>query len=120
MLSFNSALLAALSLPLIPLAHGQLFTVNCQPLTIQRSDPIVSPGTMSGHVHAVIGGTGFQQTMSATTAPDSSDTTCDKKLDHSNYWQPQLYHERTDGTFELITFQGSVSTWQVNKLLESS
>lgn len=108
--SFNSAILAALSLPLIRFAHGQLFTVNCQPLTIQRSDPIVSPGTMSSHVHAVIGGTGFQQTMSATTAPNSLDTTCDKKLDHSNYWQPQLYHERTDGTFELITFQGSVST----------
>ena len=108
--SFNSALLAALSLPLIRLAHGQIFTVNCQPLTIQRGDPIISPGVISAHVHAVIGGTAFQETMSLTTAVDAKDTTCDKKLDHSNYWQPQLYHERTDGTFELITFQGSVST----------
>lgn len=107
--SLNAVLLSALGLPLIRFAHGQIFTVNCQPLTIQRSDPIVSPGTLSSHVHAVIGGTAFQQTMGPTTAPNAKDTTCDKKLDHSNYWQPQLYHERTDGTFELITFQGSVS-----------
>ncbi|RQM08045.1 hypothetical protein DH86_00001380 [Scytalidium sp. 3C] len=84
-----------------------MFTVSCNPLSIQRSDPIVSPGGYSSHVHAVIGGTGFNQTMSATEAPDSSDTTCDKKLDHSNYWQPQLYHHRSDGQFELIPFQGS-------------
>lgn len=107
--SFNSILFVALSLPIGQLVHGQLFTVNCQPLTIQRSDPIISPGATSAHVHAVIGGTAFQQTMSQTTAVNAKDTTCDKKLDNSNYWQPQLYHQRTDGQFELITFQGSVS-----------
>lgn len=109
MSSFNSALLAALSLSLIRLAHGQIFTVNCQPLTIQRGDPIVSPGVISSHVHAVIGGTAFQDTMGLTTAVKAKDTTCDKKIDHSNYWQPQLYHRMANGSFELITFQGSVS-----------
>lgn len=108
--SLNSSLLAALALPLIRLAHGQIFTVNCQPLTIQRGDPIISPGTISAHVHAVIGGTAFQDTMGLTTAVDAKDTTCDKKLDHSNYWQPQLYHHMSNGSFELITFQGSVSS----------
>jgi hypothetical protein len=107
--SLNSALLAALSLPLIKLAHGQIFTVNCQPLTIHRGDPIISPGTISAHVHAVIGGTAFQQTMGLDTAVNAKDTTCDKKIDKSNYWQPQLYHQRTDGSFELIHFQGTVS-----------
>lgn len=107
--SINSVLVAALGLPLARLVHGQIFTVNCQPLTIQRGDPIISPGVLSSHVHAVIGGTGFQQTMSQTTAPDSPGTTCDRQLDHSNYWQPQLYHHRSDGQFEPITFQGSVS-----------
>ncbi|RYP52177.1 hypothetical protein DL768_002619 [Monosporascus sp. mg162] len=34
------------------------FTINCQPLTVQRRDPIVSPGAdLSDHVHSVIGGT---------------------------------------------------------------
>ncbi|KFX89425.1 hypothetical protein O988_00501 [Pseudogymnoascus sp. VKM F-3808] len=105
--SLNSALFAALSLPLIKLAHGQIFTVNCQPLTIHRGDPIISPGTISAHVHAVIGGTAFQQTMGLDTAVNAKDTTCDKKIDKSNYWQPQLYHQRTDGSFELIHFQGT-------------
>lgn len=36
-------------------AFGDTFTVNCQPLTIQRSDPIVSPGAPSAHLHSVIG-----------------------------------------------------------------
>jgi hypothetical protein len=107
--SFFPALFAALALPVVQLAHGQLFTVNCQPLSIQRADPIIFPGQISPHVHAVIGGTAFQQTMSATTAPNAADTTCDKKLDKSNYWQPQLYHLRTDGQFDMVTFQGSVS-----------
>ena len=97
-------------LVLLPaLANAQLFTVNCSPLTIQRSDPIVSPGKPSGHVHAVIGGTAFQQTMSATTAVDAKLTTCDKKVDKSNYWVPQLYHIRPDSKFEIVEFQGSVS-----------
>ena len=107
--SFNTLLVAALDLTIVHLAHSQLFTVNCQPLTIERSDPIVSPGAASGHVHAVIGGTAFQRTMSQTTAVNAKKTTCDKTLDKSNYWQPQLYHQRTDGQFELVTFQGSVS-----------
>ncbi|OBT70619.1 hypothetical protein VF21_10349 [Pseudogymnoascus sp. 05NY08] len=105
--SFNSALIAALGLPLIKLAHGQIFTVNCQPLTIQRGDPIINPGAISAHVHAVIGGTAFQQTMGLNTALNAKDTTCDKKIDKSNYWQPQLYHQNSDGSFDLIHFQGS-------------
>lgn len=98
-----------LLLPLVRLADGQLFTVNCAPLTIERSDPVVSPGIVSGHVHAIIGGTAFQRTMSQTTAVNARTTTCDKKLDKSNYWVPQLYHIRGDGKFEIVEFQGSVS-----------
>ncbi|KAH8820776.1 hypothetical protein F5884DRAFT_745119 [Xylogone sp. PMI_703] len=105
--SLTSIVLAALTLRIAQLANAQLFTVSCNPLTIQRSDPIVSPGVASGHVHAVVGGTAFQRTMSTTTAVNAKDSTCDKKLDKSNYWQPQLYHHRSDGQFELIEFQGS-------------
>ncbi|KAG0645134.1 hypothetical protein D0Z07_9069 [Hyphodiscus hymeniophilus] len=107
MVSSIPTLFAALALPLVPLVQAQLFTVNCQPLSIQRADPIISPGVVSAHTHAVIGGTAFQQTMSTTTAVNAQDTTCDKKLDKSNYWQPLLYHHRSDGQFEAVTFQGS-------------
>jgi hypothetical protein len=118
--SFNYALIAALGLPLIKLAHGQIFTVNCQPLTIQRGDPIISPGAISAHVHAVIGGTAFQQTMGLNTAVNAKDTTCDKKIDKSNYWQPQLYHQNSDGSFNLIHFQGSVSAWETETCAKQS
>ena len=98
---------AVLLLP--ALANAQLFTVNCSPLTVQRTDPIVNPGELSGHVHSVIGGTAFQKTMNDTTAVDAKLTTCDKKVDKSNYWVPQLYHIRSDDKFEIVEFQGSVS-----------
>lgn len=90
--------------------HSQLFTVNCAPLTIQRGDPIVTPGVISPHVHIVVGGTAFQQSLPNDVARRAKATTCDKILDKSNYWQPQLYHQRRDGTFEIVTMQGIVST----------
>ena len=86
----------------------RLFLVGCAPLTIQRGDPIVFPGQISPHVHAVVGGTGFALKQSNADAVASKATTCDKILDNSNYWQPQLYHERKDGKFEIVTFQGMV------------
>lgn len=89
--------------------QAQLFTVNCATLTIQRGDPIVAPGGLSPHVHVVTGGTAFQFTETNAQARNAKATTCDKLLDKSNYWQPQLYHQRTDGRFELVTMQGNVS-----------
>ena len=84
------------------------FTVNCQPLTIQRGDPIIFPGQISPHVHIVTGGTAFALRQSNEEAVAAKATTCDKVLDNSNYWQPQMYHERKDGKFELVKMQGNV------------
>lgn len=100
------ALLAAF-LPAVS-AQGGLFIVQCGPLTIQRGDPIVSPGQISSHVHAVVGGTAFDLEMSNEDARNSKSTTCNKLLDKSNYWQPQLYHQDRDGKFELIKLLGIV------------
>ena len=51
--------------------------------------------------------------LSASCAPDaalaSNATTCDKKLDHSNYWVPMLYHQNEDGRFEMVNWRGTVS-----------
>ena len=102
------SLWASLVLGFIHGSYGQLFTVNCDPLTIQRSDPVVFPGIVSPHVHVVTGGTAFQQTESSQTAINAKATTCDKTLDHSNYWQPQLYHQNANGTFNLVYMQGNV------------
>jgi hypothetical protein len=36
--------------------------VSHGPLTATRLDPIVSPGAISGHVHAIVGGSNFGPT----------------------------------------------------------
>lgn len=97
-------------------AFGDTFVVNCNPLTIQRSDPIVSPGVPSTHVHAVVGGNAFNRNMTHKyDAVNSKATTCDKKLDHSSYWVPQLYAIRPqDKKFEMVHFNGAVcDTWRI-------
>ncbi|KAG5922085.1 hypothetical protein E4U53_003734 [Claviceps sorghi] len=85
---------------------GQLFTISCEPLATFRGDPIFSFGTVSSHVHAIVGGTRFSIDLTNEQARHALATTCDKKLDKSNYWQPQLYHERHDGKFEMVEMQG--------------
>jgi len=82
-------------------ANG-IFTVNCHALTIQRSDPIVNPGVPGTHTHSVIGGNAFRRTMPGRFAENATKTTCDKALDHSNYWVPSLYHFRSDNMWELV------------------
>ncbi|UNI22897.1 hypothetical protein JDV02_008740 [Purpureocillium takamizusanense] len=108
-MTYTSVSLAIAGLILSPLTMAQLFTVNCEPLTIQRGDPIVDPGVLSSHVHAVVGGTAFALSQSNEAAKAARATTCDKILDNSNYWQPQLYHQRRDGKFEIVNFQGAAA-----------
>lgn len=103
--------LVASSLLLLPrLASGQgnEFTLSCLPLTYQRSDPILFPGVASPHTHVVVGGTNFNRTMAPALATSAQNTTCSVNIDRSNYWQPLLYHLRSDGQFEAIPFQGNV------------
>jgi hypothetical protein len=61
--TLSKAAVTASALALLTgMANGQVaFTVNCAPLTIQRADPIVNPGEISGHVHAVVGGKCFAE-----------------------------------------------------------
>ncbi|KAL5041253.1 hypothetical protein BDW71DRAFT_201527 [Aspergillus fruticulosus] len=50
---------------------------SCLPLTTQLSDPIVTPGRESSHMHVVTGGTAFQRTMGMQTAWNARETTCE-------------------------------------------
>jgi len=110
-------LLVALIAILVPLASctptQQVFTLNCVPLTIQRSDPIVDPGIPGAHVHSVIGGNAFQRTMGPLDALKATQTTCNKALDKSNYWVPQLYHQRADKMWEMVEYTGSAVYYQL-------
>ncbi|KAH8691567.1 hypothetical protein BGW36DRAFT_400817 [Talaromyces proteolyticus] len=87
--------------------HSCEFTLSCDVLTIQRGDPVISPGVISNHTHVVVGGTAFNRSMSQDAAPNALGTTCSVAIDRSNYWQPLLYHIRSDGGFEAVNFQGN-------------
>jgi hypothetical protein len=50
--------------------------------------------------------------MGPKDALKANSTTCDKAIDHSNYWVPQLYHQRSDGKWELVTWRGSAVYYQ--------
>jgi len=98
---------AILSVSLVSCLDGDTFVVSCAPLTIQRSDPIVSPGLPGAHVHSIIGGNAFKRVMGPMDTLKANETTCIFALDHSNYWVPSLYHQRADGMWELVEFRGS-------------
>ncbi|KAL4915442.1 hypothetical protein BDW62DRAFT_212691 [Aspergillus aurantiobrunneus] len=85
------------------------FSFSCLPLTMQLSDPIVSPGEPSSHTHVVTGGTGFQRTMDMRTARNASGTACEVAIDKSNYWIPALYHAARNGSFEMVEYEWSAS-----------
>jgi hypothetical protein len=104
----HRSLVAALLLLLFNIITGHHFTVSCDLLTIQFSDPIFSPGEPGPHVHTVIGGTAFNRSETPEEAVAAQATTCDKILDHSNYWQPQLYHTDQNGLFNLVPVQQTV------------
>ncbi|KAI1825229.1 WSC domain-containing protein [Xylaria intraflava] len=92
---------------------GDTFTVNCSPLSVQRRDPVLDFGSdLSDHVHAVIGATAFGPSTTNDDAINSKATTCDKILDHSIYWVPQMYHINSDNTYELVEHTGSAVYYQ--------
>ncbi len=101
---------AALLSALANRATAQVFTVNCGILqgSIQRADPLIYSGQVSPHVHVAAGGTAFGQVESNAQAVAAHATTCDKFYDKSSYWQPQLYHQNSNGTFSLVTMTGPV------------
>jgi len=105
--------IVALLVSQISCLDGDTFTVNCAPLTIQRSDPIVQPGMASGHVHAIAGGNAFQRTMGPLDAMNATATSCDKHIDHSNYWVPHLYHYRADKMWELVPLSHNAVYYQL-------
>ena len=68
-------------------------------LVLERIDPIISPGKVSGHVHTVSGGSGFGFTTSYAQQRASACSSCPVKQDLSAYWTPKLYYMSEDGSY---------------------
>jgi len=91
------ALVASLSTPV-----SAFWRMPCPGrLVLERVDPIISPGEVSGHVHTVSGGSGFGFSTNYSQQRASACTSCPIKQDLSAYWTPKLYYMSEDGsTFE--------------------
>jgi len=74
---------------------GNFLRFACSQLTLERADPLVSPGMLpSPHTHQIIGGNSFNLTMDPVTydpAKLSTCTSCTYSEDFSNYWTASLY-----------------------------
>ncbi|GAA5897600.1 hypothetical protein JCM6882_003529 [Rhodosporidiobolus microsporus] len=65
-------------------------------------NPIVNPGAVSGHAHAIFGGSNFNLDVDFDTLRESKCTNCQVAQDMSNYWTPMLYFAHKDGTFTAV------------------
>ncbi|GAB7345585.1 hypothetical protein MBLNU457_3887t1 [Dothideomycetes sp. NU457] len=81
-------------------------------LITERADPIINPGGISGHVHTIAGGNGFNFTMDYDSTQTSTCSSCPIKQDLSNYWTPSLYYMEKNGSFTSVPQAGDGSGTQ--------
>ncbi|CAD6589491.1 MAG: hypothetical protein TREMPRED_005378 [Tremellales sp. Tagirdzhanova-0007] len=71
-----------------------------QTLAAARMDPIVNPGNVSSHVHNIMGGSAFSQSLGSPD--DLTSGACSTTIsggDKSNYWAPHLYYRYENNTY---------------------
>ncbi|KAI0874198.1 hypothetical protein GGS24DRAFT_490217 [Hypoxylon argillaceum] len=83
---------------------------SCSRLTIERLDPLVSPGMIqSPHTHQVGRGNSFQASMppgALDPVENSTCTSCTFSEDFSNYWTANLYVRARNGTLKRMVNMG--------------
>lgn len=81
-----------------------MYTPGGDDTSVQRIDPIISPGGISGHVHQVFGANKLGSTLDYDELQSSTCTTVGSAdmqgnaQDHSIYWHPALFMEASDGS----------------------
>lgn len=84
----------------------QMMRFSCSKLTIERLDPLVSPGMeQSPHMHQVGGGNSFRATMAPgefDPVKESTCTSCTFAEDFSNYWTANLFFKARNGTLKRV------------------
>ncbi|KAJ5381906.1 uncharacterized protein N7496_004334 [Penicillium cataractarum] len=103
----TAALVACLTL--FPAFTSAFWRLPCRGRTgVARLDPIVDPGEISSHVHAIHGGGSFSMNSNMQTLRESSCTSCAVTQDLSAYWTPALYFMHTNGSAELVEEVGGM------------
>ncbi|KAI5799320.1 hypothetical protein DFH27DRAFT_591416 [Peziza echinospora] len=105
-----------LILSLFALEASAFWRLPCQDrVLLERSDPIVNPGTVAGHVHTIHGSNAFS--MGATNADLMKGTcsSCQVKEDLSSYWTPALYFEGADGKQQVVPQTGGMLVYYLQR-----
>ncbi|ORX38972.1 hypothetical protein BD324DRAFT_301880 [Kockovaella imperatae] len=84
-------------------------------LVESRLDPIIAPGVVSGHTHAIVGTGSFDPNYSYENSRNSDCTTANVDVDFSSYWVPALYAQWPNGTFTKQKFRGANTYYQVRR-----
>jgi hypothetical protein len=98
--------LLAVALALIAQSQAAL-RFGCSTVSIQRIDPLVSPGSRpSGHLHQIVGGNAFNATMDHALSGDIANratcTTCTFSEDFSNYWTAVMFFKHQNGSYHKV------------------
>ncbi|KAL2257868.1 hypothetical protein VTK26DRAFT_9068 [Humicola hyalothermophila] len=75
---------------------------------LARLDPLVNPGTLSTHAHAIHGSSGFNEKATYEDLINGECTSCGVVEDKSSYWAPNLYFKHADGQFEEVEQVGGM------------
>jgi hypothetical protein len=68
--------MVAVGMGFLQSAHA-FFRMPCsQPVVVERADPIVNPGAVSGHLHTIMGSSGFNFTEDTSSAQAGQCTSC--------------------------------------------
>lgn len=106
----NALAVGLLSTLVVPVTS--FWRLPCKvPVVVERADPIISPGKVSGHVHTIMGGNGFGFTMDYNQARASTCSSCTVTKDMSNYWVPALYFKAKNGTFISVKQSGGMTVY---------
>ncbi|EMR67157.1 hypothetical protein UCREL1_5843 [Eutypa lata UCREL1] len=93
------------------IANAATLRFSCSQLVVERLDPLVNPGeNPSPHLHQIVGGNAFNQTMDHTThdLPSTATcTSCTPTEDFSNYWTATLFFRAQNGTFHKVNTFGN-------------
>lgn len=108
MVSFKAIALALL----LPSVLGQnMLRFACSQLVVERTDPIVFPGSLfTPHLHQIVGGNSFNVTMDPTAHDPSTLSTCTScnfVQDKSNYWTAVMFFKARNGSYHRVPQVGN-------------
>ncbi|CAK3834219.1 Hypothetical predicted protein [Lecanosticta acicola] len=82
--------------------------MNCSPIQSGRVDPLVNPGALAAHNHAIVGAANIGINATYDSLLNSECTSCEISGDKSAYWTPTLYYNYANGSFVEVPHAGSV------------